>query len=152
MSNMVPASEIRFARPDGLPAEYKDLLVRMLSIQSRIESEYMLAADRTLMKPLAMAPTPEDKAEYAAFWSDEVRHASYWMKLLEDLGVKVDDAFMAAPMPIYIFPMRDQAQGWIEYGLFSFFADRQGAHMGYEWVWCSYEPLAKIAPRVPCEE
>jgi len=143
---------IRFAGPDDLPPDYKDLLVRMLSIQSRIESEYMLAAERTLMRPLAMAPTPEDKAEYAAFWSDEVRHASYWMRLLNDLGVRVDDAFMATPMPIYIFEMRDQAQDWIEYGLFSFFADRQGAYMGYEWVGCSYEPLARIADRVHKEE
>jgi ring-1,2-phenylacetyl-CoA epoxidase subunit PaaA len=141
-----------FSGPADLPPEYKDLLVRMLSIQSRIESEYMLAPERTLLKPLALAPTPEDKAEYAAFWSDEVRHASYWMKLLEELGVNVDAAFMATPMPIYIFEMRDQAQDWIEYGLFSFFADRQGAYMGYEWVGCSYEPLAKIADRVHKEE
>jgi hypothetical protein len=141
MSDVLNTSEIRFSSPDGLPEEYKSLLVRMLSIQSRIESEYMLAADRTLMKPLALAPTPEDKAEYAAFWSDEVRHASYWMKLLSDLGVTVDEKFMSSPMPIYVFEMRDQAADWIEYGLFSFFADRQGAYMGYEWVGCSYEPL-----------
>jgi ring-1,2-phenylacetyl-CoA epoxidase subunit PaaA len=152
MNQATETSAVRFPSPDGLPPEYKDLLVRMLSIQSRIESEYMLAADRTLMKPLELAPTPEDKAEYASFWSDEVRHASYWMKLLEDLGVTVDDAFMTSPMPIYIFEMRDQAQDWIEYGLFSFFADRQGAYMGYEWVGCSYEPLAKIADRVHREE
>ena len=152
MSQPTDGREVHFPSPDGLPADYKDLLVRMLSIQSRIESEYMLAADRTLMKPLAMAPTPEDKAEYAAFWSDEVRHASYWMALLADLGVRVDDAFMSTPMPIYIFEMRDQAEDWIEYGLFSFFADRQGAYMGGEWVGCSYEPLAKIADRVHKEE
>jgi ring-1,2-phenylacetyl-CoA epoxidase subunit PaaA len=152
MSEAAQHEPVRFAGPEGLPADYKDLLVRMLSIQSRIESEYMLAADRTLMKPLALAPTPEDKAEYAAFWSDEVRHASYWMQLLGGLGVKVDDAFMATPMPIYIFEMRDQAEDWIEYGLFSFFADRQGAYMGYEWLGCSYEPLARIADRVYKEE
>src|SRR5579863_448651 len=152
MSDAPATNEVRFSGPDNLPADYKDLLIRMLSIQSRIESEYMLAPERTLMKPLAMAPTPEDKAEYAAFWSDEVRHASYWMKLLADLGVKVDSEFMATPMPIYIFEMRDRAEDWIEYGLFSFFADRQGAYMGGEWVGCSYEPLAKIADRVHKEE
>jgi len=152
VSNPQPSVQPRFKGPEELPAEYKDLLIRMLSIQSRIESEYMLAPERTLMKPLALAPTPEDKAEYAAFWSDEVRHASYWMKLLEGLGVKVDAQFMSTPMPIYIFEMRDRAEDWIEYGLFSFFADRQGAYMGYEWVGCSYEPLAKIADRVYREE
>src|ERR1700687_6215196 len=141
MSDASPTSEIRFSGPDGLPADYKDLLIRMLSIQSRIESEYMLAPERTLMKPLALAPTAEDKAEYAAVWSDEVRHASYWMKLLENLGVKVDDRFMASPMPIYIFEMRDQAEDWLEYGLFSFFADRQGAYMGFGGGGCRFEPL-----------
>ena len=70
----------------------------------------------------------------------------------EDLGVTVDEKFMASPMPIYIFEMRDQAEDWLEYGLFSFFADRQGAYMGYEWVGCSYEPLARIAERVHKEE
>ena len=109
MSNPSPATRFASPAPTALPADYKDLLVRMLSIQSRIESEYMLAPERTLVKPLALAPTAEDKAEYAAFWSDEVRHASYWMKLLEDLGVRVDSEFMASPMPIYIFEMRDQA-------------------------------------------
>src|SRR3984893_17302711 len=106
MSNPPPATDIRFSGPDGLPADYRARLIHMLPSQWRIESEYMLAPERTLMKPLAMAPTAEDKAEYAAFWSDEVRHASYWMKLLEDLGVTVDSSFMASPMPIYIFEMR----------------------------------------------
>lgn len=152
MSQTANSSSVTFSGPAGLPADYRELLVRMLSIQSRIESEYMLAPERTLNRPLGLAPTPEDKAEYAAFWSDEVRHASYWMRLLAELGVKVDDAFMATPMPIYIFEMRDQARDWIEYGLFSFFADRQGAYMGYEWLGCSYEPLARIADRVYKEE
>src|SRR5882762_8003612 len=110
MTEVFPATGMRFSSPEGLPSDYKDLLIRMLSIQSRIESEYMLAPERTLLKPLALAPTAEDKAEYAAFWSDEVRHASYWMKLLNDLGVTVDEQFMASAMPIYIFEMRDQAQ------------------------------------------
>ncbi len=152
MDQAAPETPLRFPGAHALPAEYKDLLVRMLSIQARIESEYMLAPERTLLRPLGMAPTPEDKAEYAAFWSDEVRHASYWMHLLAELGVAVDAAFMATPMPIYIFELRDQAEDWAEYALFSFFADRQGAFMGYEWVGCSYEPLARIAERVHREE
>src|SRR5260370_17664809 len=121
MSNPAPTTDIHVSGPAGLPADYKDLRTRMLSIQSRIESEYMLAPERTLLKPLAMAPTAEDKAEYAAFWSDEVRHASYWMKLLEDLGVTVDSKFMASPMPIYIFEMRDQAADSLKSALFHFF-------------------------------
>ena len=58
-------TSIKFSSPNGLPAEYKDLLVRMLSIQSRIESEYMLVPERTLLKPLALV---------AGFGHDVVRH------------------------------------------------------------------------------
>jgi hypothetical protein len=43
MTEATPATDIRFSSPEGLPQDYKDLLIRMLSIQSRIESEYMLA-------------------------------------------------------------------------------------------------------------
>jgi len=143
---------MRFHQGDPLPEEYRELFVRMLSIQARIESEYMLCPERTLIRPLAMAPTPEDKWLYAAFWAEEVRHASYWMAILGGLGVKVDEAFMSQPLPIYVFEMRDQAEHWVEYAYFSFFADRQGAYMGWEWVDCSYEPLARVAERVHKEE
>ena len=141
-----------FESPDNLPAEYKDLLVRMLSIQARIELEYMLVPQRTLIRPMEKAPSPEDRAEYAAFWSEEVRHGSYWWRLLEGLGVKIDDQFMATPIPIYLFEMRDLSEDWVEYAFFSFFGDRQGAYMGFEWVGCTYAPLAKISERVWREE
>jgi ring-1,2-phenylacetyl-CoA epoxidase subunit PaaA len=141
-----------FESSNALPAEYKDLLVRMLSIQARIELEYMLVPERTLQRPLAKAPSPEDKAEYAAFWSEEVRHGSYWWRILEGLGVTIDQKFMSTPMPIYLFEMRDLSEDWVEYAFFSFFGDRQGAYMGFEWVGCTYSPLAKISERVWREE
>jgi len=56
------------------------------------------------------------------------------------------------PMPIYLFEMRDQSEHWVEYAYFSFFGDRQGAYMGFEWVGCTYSPLAKISDRVWREE
>jgi ring-1,2-phenylacetyl-CoA epoxidase subunit PaaA len=141
-----------FDEPNNLPAEYRDLLVRMLSIQARIELEYMLVPERTLLRPMAKAPHPEDKVEYAAFWAEEVRHASYWWKILEGLGVKIDQQFMSTPLPIYLFEMRDLSEDWVEYAYFSFFGDRQGAYMGFEWVGCTYAPLAKISERVWREE
>jgi ring-1,2-phenylacetyl-CoA epoxidase subunit PaaA len=141
-----------FDSAENLPAEYRDLVTRMLSIQARIELEYMLAPERTLLRPMGMAPRPEDRAEYAAFWSDEVRHGSYWWRILEGLGATIDDKFMSTPMPIYLFEMRDRSEHWVEYAYFSFFGDRQGAYMGFEWVGCTYSPLARISDRVWREE
>ena len=142
----------QFGEHDELDPEFKDYLTRMLSIQARIELEYMYFPERTLCRPLAMAPHPEDRVEYAAFWAEEVRHASYWIKILDGLGVKTDMAFLSTPLPIYLFEMRDEAEDWVEYAYFSFFGDRQGAYMGFEWVNNPYEPLAKIAERVWREE
>src|SRR3984957_13606113 len=95
-----------FETANKLPDEYRDLLVRMLSIQARIELEYMLVPQRTLLRPMDKAPSPEDRAEYAAFWAEEVRHGSYWWRILEGLGVTIDDKFMSTPIPIYLFEMR----------------------------------------------
>jgi 1,2-phenylacetyl-CoA epoxidase catalytic subunit len=72
--------------------------------------------------------------------------------MLEDLGVKVDDEFMAQPKPIYIFDMRDTAGTWVEWAYFSFFADRQGAYMGWDWIDSSYAPFARIGERSWREE
>ena len=141
-----------FETATSLPDEYRDLLVRMLSIQARIELEYMLVPQRTLLRPMDKAPSPEDRAEYAAFWAEEVRHGSYWWRILEGLGVTIDEKFMSTPMPIYLFEMRDLSEDWVEYAFFSFFGDRQGAYMGFEWVGCTYAPLAKISERVWREE
>ena len=142
----------QFTDKEKLDPEYKDFLVRMLSIQARIELEYMYFPERTLLRPLAMAPEPDDRVEYSAFWAEEVRHGSYWIKILNGLGVKTDAQFLSTPLPIYLFEIRDQSEDWVEYAYFSFFGDRQGAYMGFEWVGCSYEPLAKIAERVWREE
>jgi ring-1,2-phenylacetyl-CoA epoxidase subunit PaaA len=143
----------KFGEGDPLPDEYRELLVRMMSIQARIESEYMYCPELTLVVPLNLAPTPEDKVDYADFFSDEVRHASYWKAILKGLGVEVDREYlMRTPMPIYVFSMRDDNPTWVDFAFFSFFADRQGAYMTYEWEESSYLPLAAVATRVHEDE
>jgi ring-1,2-phenylacetyl-CoA epoxidase subunit PaaA len=137
---------------DRMPAEYRDALIYILSIQARIETEYPMYPERSLLPAMRLAPTPDDWVRYASYWAQEVEHASYWIRMLEELGVKVDDAFMARPKPIYIFDMRDTAETWVEWAYFSFFADRQGAYMAWDWIDSSYAPFARIAERTWREE
>ena len=147
------AGGLTFQSPQEAPEEYRELLVRMLSIQLRIEAEYMYCPERTLVAPLRVAPTPADRVEYAKFYADEVRHAAYWKELLAPFGVDIDlAAIEATPSPLYIFDMRNEATTWIDFAFYSFFADRQGAYMGYEWRDCSYRPLAARADEVYREE
>ena len=150
-----PAREIppyTYEPHDDMPPEYRDAVIKILTIQARIESEYPLFPERSLLPAMKLAPTPEDWVRYASYWAQEVQHATYWVKMLDDLGIKVDDAFMSTPKPIYIFDMRDVGQTWVEWAYFSFFADRQGAYMAWEWLDSSYAPFARIAERAVREE
>ncbi len=137
---------------DDMPPGYRDGLIQILSIQARIETEYPMYPERSLLPAMRLAPSPDDWVRYASYWAQEVEHASYWIRMLNDLGVKIDDAFMARPKPIYIFDMRDTAKTWVEWAYFSFFADRQGAYMAWDWIDSSYGPFARIAERTWREE
>ncbi len=137
---------------DPMPAEYRDALIQILTIQARIETEYPMYPHRSLLPAMRLAPTPDDWVRYASYWAQEVEHASYWIRMLAELGVKVDEEFMARPKPIYIFDMRDTAETWVEWAYFSFFADRQGAYMAWDWIDSSYAPFARIAERTWREE
>ena len=137
---------------DSMPAEYREALINILFIQARIETEYPMYPERSLLPAMRLAPTPDDWVRYASYWAQEVEHASYWIRMLADLGVTVDAEFMKRPKPIYIFDMRDTAQTWVEWAYFSFFADRQGAYMAWEWIDSSYSPFGRIAERAWREE
>ena len=137
---------------DDMPPDYRDAVVKIRTIQARIETEYPMFPERTLVPAMRLAPTPEDWVRYASYWAQECQHATYWIKMLDDLGVKVDDEFMATPKPIYIFDMRDTAPTWVEWAYFSFFADRQGAYMAWEWIDSSYAPFARVSERAWREE
>ena len=68
-----------FESPDGLPAEYKDLLVRMLSIQARIELEYMLVPERTLDTSDGQSALPGRQGRVRGFL---VRRGKAWELLV----------------------------------------------------------------------
>src|SRR5262249_7339486 len=137
---------------DDRAADYRQAVVRILTIQARIETEYPKYPERSLLPAMRLAPTPDDWVRYASYWAQECQHATYWIKMLSDLGVAVGDAFMGPPKPIYIFDMRDTAPTWVEWAYFSFFADRQGAYMAWEWIDSSYAPFARVAERAWREE
>lgn len=135
-----------------MPPWYREAVIHLLTIQARIETEYPMYPERSLLPAMKLAPTPDDWVRYASYWAQEVEHASYWIKMLDELGVKVDEQFMSTPKPIYIFDLRDEARTWVEWAYFSFFADRQGANMAWEWIGSSYGPFARVAERAWREE
>ena len=150
-----PAREItRTYEPfdTDMPPGYREQVIRILTVQARIESEYPMYPERTLLPAMRLAPNPDEWVRYASYWAQEVEHASYWLKMLADLGVRVDEEFMSQPKPIYIFDMRDTGETWADWAFFSFFADRQGAYIAWEWIGSSYGPFERIAERTWREE
>jgi 1,2-phenylacetyl-CoA epoxidase catalytic subunit len=150
-----PAREIppyTYEPHDDMPPGYREAVIRILTIQARIETEYPMFPERSLLPAMRLAPSPDDWVRYASYWAQECQHATYWIKMLKDLGVEVDQSFMSTPKPIYIFDMRDTAPTWVEWAYFSFFADRQGAYMAWEWIDSSYAPFARVAERAWREE
>ena len=135
-----------------MPPGYREQVIRILTVQARIESEYPMYPERTLLPAMRLAPNPDEWVRYASYWAQEVEHASYWLKMLADLGVRVDEEFMSQPKPIYIFDMRDTGETWADWAFFSFFADRQGAYIAWEWIGSSYGPFERIAERTWREE
>ncbi len=81
----------RYEPSDDMPGEYRDAVIQILFIQARIETEYPMYPERSLLPAMRLAPTPDDWVRYASYWAQEVEHASYWIRMLADLGVEVDD-------------------------------------------------------------
>jgi len=101
---------------DEMPAEYREAVIQVLKIQARIESEYPMMPEKTLVPAMKLAPNPDEWVRYASFWAQEVEHASYWNKMLAELGITIDDEFMSTPKPIYIFDMRDdEGKHWVDW-------------------------------------
>ena len=67
----------------NLPAEYKDLLVRMLSIQARIELEYMLVPERTLQFALGKGAISGGQGRVCGLLG---RRSPAWQLLVADTG------------------------------------------------------------------
>src|SRR5712692_7775048 len=76
----------RLESPDEMTAEYREMLVHLMTMQADSE----LAGGYGYVPWITKAPTVEEKHVVAQIVKDELRHAAVMYGLLGDLGVDVD--------------------------------------------------------------
>ncbi len=139
-------------RPEDLnklPSEYRELLVRVLTIQadSEIGGPHLYLARWGLR-----APTANDQWRLVRIASEEIDHYRKFATLLEQLGIDVSDRLFVSPEQRAVEAFRSEMPTWADVALFSFLIDRVGQYQLEEFEGSTYAPIAPFLPRVIQEE
>ncbi|MBI4637874.1 MAG: phenylacetate-CoA oxygenase subunit PaaI [Candidatus Rokubacteria bacterium] len=139
-----------FDEGDPLPAEYRDLLLKMLRHEgARAGNKSFLGFMATCLDLAeALFPTVEAKLLKAEYLAEELKHAIMFHRIA--VGLQHDFALRDVPYAHYAFHLPRET--WADDAFFHFFVDLNGAFHAHDWRECSYVPLAKMAPTVERDE
>ena len=157
----------RLESADEMTAEYRELLIHLMTMQADSE----LAGGYGYVPWITKAPTIEEKHVVAQIVKDEIRHATVMYGLLADLGFDVDshvrrhdDLFTLRIDPdadlgtrritsdkrvnIFYYPI----ETWADFVFFNFCMDRGAGHQLEDVRHCSYGPWARAIEGIFKEE
>jgi ring-1,2-phenylacetyl-CoA epoxidase subunit PaaA len=153
---------------DPMTAEYRENLLNLMTMQADSE----LAGAYGYVNWIYKAPTIEEKLIVANIVRDEVLHGRRMYRLLEELGVNVDDrikqhddafqyrlddsnANIGAErkaddkrVNIFYYPI----DTWTDFIMFNFCMDRGSAHQLHDNLDCSYGPWVRTLQLIYKEE
>jgi len=135
---------------DAMPREYRDLLIRLLTIQA--DSEIWVTIIQHIPW-VAKAPTANDMWIEAKIVTEEIGHYRYMKDMLAELGVDV--SYMErtrSPEERLVEAFKTPFTSWGDVAVFHCLNDRVGRYQLEEFVNCSYGPLARVAPKMIQEE
>lgn len=151
--------------PDQIPDEtYREALVNLLMQEADSE----LAGAHGYVPCIAMAPNIEEYLAVSMMVKDEFRHARVCYKLLEHLGVDVDERVRSFDFTlrvndddlgttraagdkrvnIFYYPIKD----WFDFIAFNFCMDRGAGHQLEDVLVSSYRPWARVMEGIFKEE
>lgn len=138
----------QFKEDDALPEEYRELLVKLIYNHAEIldSKPYRDMIDSQWEVARREAPTLKDLAMMARFHFEEFNHGYIFSNILKALGGK----FERFELRQYLFEFPKQT--WMDLALHHFLASKVGVMQIAEWADSSYEPLARVVPRVFREE
>jgi 1,2-phenylacetyl-CoA epoxidase catalytic subunit len=144
-----PARE-RFDEGETLPAEYHDLLLKMLRHEGeRAGNKSFLGFMGTCLDLAeALYPTAEARLLKAEYLAEELKHAIMFHRLA--VGLDPDFALRDVPYAHYTFHL--PRESWADDAFFHFFVDLNGAFHARDWRESSYVPLAKMSSTVERDE
>jgi len=133
--------------PD-LPAEFSELLIRMLSHHVENSTNPHFAEMMTMLWDRCLnLPTDEKvKSALTKLMQQEVEHGIINAQILKGLGVdKVDN-------PIEQYAFRLPIDTFCDLAYFHGLIDRVGTYIGETWEGVPYRPLLEVAPRLHRDE
>ncbi len=132
-----------------MPAEYQDLIKRVLAIQADCEIGGPHLYVRNI---LPAAPSRLDQLIVARTAAEEADHYRKVARLAGELGVDVSYLLRRPNRERYLTAFRGEITTWEDFAVFGFLIDRVGRYQLEEFVGGSYAPLDRILPDVIIEE
>jgi ring-1,2-phenylacetyl-CoA epoxidase subunit PaaA len=133
-----------------MPDEYRDLLVRLLTIQADCEigGPHVYGPQWFLN-----APSADDMFRLTHIIAEELDHFRGMFRLLNDLGVDRSDLLRRAntERDLEAFRVTD-VPSWADVATFCCLVDRVGRFQVEEMVGSSYQPLDTVLPQIMREE
>jgi len=133
-----------------MPEEYRDLLIRLLTIQADCEigGPHVYGPQWFLN-----APTADDMFRVTHIIAEEVDHFRHIYGLLRELGVDRSDLLRRDHPERLLEAFRvPYAPTWADVAAFCCLIDRVGRYQIEEMVGSSYQPLDRVLPRIMQEE
>jgi ring-1,2-phenylacetyl-CoA epoxidase subunit PaaA len=132
-----------------MPAEYQDLLKRVLAIQADCEIGGPHLYVRTM---LPAAPSQVDQLIVARTAAEEADHYRKVARLAGEIGEDVSHLLSRPSRERYVSAFRGEITSWEDFAVFGFLIDRIGRYQLEEFIGCSYAPLDRILPDIITEE
>lgn len=110
--------------PENMTPEYKDMAIRLLIRQLWTEHATM----DIFARAIRLAPTFKDEARTARFTKEEASHTQICARVLEALGVDVDESVRKRGDPDEFFGIKAGGMtSWAEVTAFNMIGDRAGS-------------------------
>ena len=134
---------------EKMPAEYKELLERVLTIQADCE----IGGPHLYVKDiLPTAPSPVNQLIVARTAAEEMDHYRKIAKLAGDIGTDTSFLLSIPNQKRSLEAFRGVIKTWEDFAVFGFLIDRVGRYQLEEFLDCSYLPLQRILPEILKEE
>lgn len=134
---------------EKMPAEYKELLERVLTIQADCE----IGGPHLYVKDiLPTAPSPVNQLIVARTAAEEMDHYRKIAKLAGDIGTDTSFLLSIPNQKRSLEAFRGVIKTWEDFAVFGFLIDRVGRYQLEEFLDCSYLALQRILPEILKEE
>ncbi len=121
-----------------MPAEYQDLLTRLLAIQADCEigGPHIYVDHWTLR-----APTVDDQWRVARIAAEEIDHCRKFLRLLQLIGIDRSDILTRPRSKREVDAFKEDMPEWADFAAFGMLIDKVGQYQLDEMIGSSYLPI-----------